>query len=160
MNYDKRERRSAIYDLKRRSGEPLDWYTNQGSSFDTVTGKTEYSWKVIKVRKAIVLPNQMDRAFKFSLSYLAANKNFIYGGEFDKSLIQVIIDLRDLPRDFQNREVNQSDKICLNGKVYQIRSIEIFDGLIFYVEMRHVVGQQPDAIYNEFVQNDLGGNDV
>jgi len=160
MMYDNKERKSCLYELKKRASKPLTWYKNLDSFFDTVTGNTKYSWEIYQVRRAIVLPTNLDRAFKFSLSYLAANKNFIYGGEFDKEIVNIIIDLRDLPKAFQERDACKDDKVIMDGKVFQISNFEIVDDLTYAVELKHIRGQSPEAMHSEFTQNDLGGKNV
>lgn len=50
----------------------------------------------ITIRRAVVLPNRKIKDFVYDLSFVAANKNFSYGGFFDKGVRNILIDAKDL----------------------------------------------------------------
>jgi len=145
--YGRNDIKKVIYELKKKYSEKLIWHEFIDSSVDYLTGETTYNWVPHKIRRAILFPSQIDRGFKYSLSYIAANKNFTYGGLFDTSITKVLIDLKDFPQAFQKREINKSDKIVMDFKMYQISHIELFENVAMYVEMKHIKNQEPDAIY-------------
>lgn len=85
-----------LYRLKRLYGLPATLRT-VAETYNLETGvvtptNTDYS-----INRAIILPRQSIRDFVYDLSFIAANKNFTYGGLFDGDQRAMIIDAKDLP---------------------------------------------------------------
>ena len=75
--YGKHVIRKSLYELKKTWGVNVTWHRFVSSTFDVETGKMETIWEPLVIRRGILLPSQLDSAAKYSLSYLAANKNFV-----------------------------------------------------------------------------------
>ena len=121
----KRSLSNSIYRLKHQMGEPIKWLERTSSSVNYSTGNMNETITEIAIFRAIVLPIEMIQKAKYSITFLAANKNFVYDGLYEKSKLGVLIDLRDLPfRDFEKRG---EDRVKLqNGKVYEITSRDYY----------------------------------
>lgn len=124
MRSQLREIRRIIYVLKRKYGLPLDLYEIQKSDVDVKTGKKTVTKRKVAIQRAVVIPVQIDRKFAYDLSFVAANKNFTYGGFFDTGKRSVLIDKRDLPADFK---INNDSKVLFKHKRYSVVSFEEFD---------------------------------
>lgn len=134
----------AIYTLKREFGSSLELYIVKAVTPNLSTGKTTSNIKKIKISRAPVLQSKDTDAFKYSLSFIAANKNFTYGAMFGVSGRTIIVDSKDLPADYvwsmdqyiiyQNQRFNMKDMAQYAG------------GYIFMVE--EMKGQEKVVIYD------------
>ena len=90
--------RSTIYKLKRRFGESVTFVrVAQKGTTDYTTGVVGENYEERhSVRNVIFLPYALARNFSYDLSYIAANKNFTYGGFYDTETSTIICDKRDL----------------------------------------------------------------
>ena len=96
-----RQVRPILYRLKRNYGLPMYIrYTDTPDSFNYETGEIVRDLTEVYVRRGILLPVDIKRIFAYDLAYIAAGKNFTYGGFFDKATRMVIIDAKDLPTGF------------------------------------------------------------
>lgn len=144
--------RRVIYNLKRRYGFPLDIYRIISTVTNRETGKKIQEKSKYHIKRAIVLPNQVQKRFAFDLAYLAANKDFTYGAEYLSNLRDIIIDVRDLPKEF---EITINDYIIYDGKRYQIKIIEIAEhNQAYLIRMDHAPGSLP------FEQHDVNVHNV
>lgn len=104
--------RKLIYQLKR------EWPTQIRIKRETVETDPESGEKTptilldVTIRKAILLPSRMITDFVYDLSFVAANKNFSYGGFFDKDSRVVVIDAEDI-RDYT---INLHDQILIGNR--------------------------------------------
>ena len=149
--YGKNSIRRNLYDLKKTWGVQVDWFRLLGSAFNVETGKMVTNWEKFSIRRGILLPSQLDRTAMYSLSYLAANKNFVYGGLFDTDNRMLIIDVRDLPRTFQidASQPEFNDKIIAEHKRYQLKRVFDFDhSLAWLLHITYVKNSEPED--NEF----------
>jgi len=136
-----RQIKLIIYRLKRQYG--LLMYIKYPSSDDVYnleTGAIVRTLMTITIRKGIVLPQKTTREFAYDLSFIAANKNFTYGGFYDPSVRNIIIDAKDLPTDFvitgnmyvvfdsRRYEIKENHK-AENGKAWllQVKQISASD---------------------------------
>ena len=91
-----REISAILYRLKREFGLPAKLrVVNDTNNIETgviTPANTDYS-----IRRAILAPRRSVRDFVYDLAFIAANKNFTYGGFFDADRRTVIIDSKDLP---------------------------------------------------------------
>jgi len=90
--------RSTIYKLKRRFGTSATFVrVEETGATDFATGEVADNYLEEKtVHNVIFLPYALSRNFSYDLSYIAANKNFTYGGLYDTSVSTIICDKRDL----------------------------------------------------------------
>lgn len=114
-----RETRKIIYNLKRQFG--LLMYIQYASSddvYDLETGEITRTITDIKIRRGVLLPEDTLRKFVYDLSFIAANKNFTYGGFFEKGARVVLIDVKDLPSGFI---IKNSMYINFHNRRYEIQ---------------------------------------
>jgi hypothetical protein len=108
--------RKVLYHLKRRFGVPAT-LQRPTTTNNSKTGIATRSYQTVTIRRAIVLPERLERDFVYDLAFIASNKNFTYGGHFDKGQRRVIVDGRDLPTDFV---INNSDIFTFDAQDYTV----------------------------------------
>jgi len=64
-------------------------------TYNLETGAVTPSEVDTTIRHAIILPAKTNREFSYDLAYIAVNKNFTYGGEYDATQRFCIIDRSD-----------------------------------------------------------------
>lgn len=120
-----RQIRNILYQLKKDFPWRIQLRNIVESSSDKKLGVVTKSFMTITVNKAILLPTKLMPSFIYDLSFIAANKNFTYGGLFGAGTRVVIVDGRDIPSTFTMEENTQvlADKI-----VYVVKSIDSLVG--------------------------------
>lgn len=121
---DLRSIKTILYTLKRAYGLPINIVWRTESTPNLETGKKTVQQDSVSVDRAIILPATTNRNFVYDLVFIASNKNFTYGGFFDKNRRKVIIDRADLPRDF---EIKIGHYLIINSKRYEVKNIDTFD---------------------------------
>lgn len=86
----------TIRRLKRRWYLKIRLVQTTRTGADLATGSTSTTSVEVVVRRAILLPTRSKRDYVYDLSYIAANKAFTYGGNFDKSYRFIYVDEKDL----------------------------------------------------------------
>lgn len=110
----------SLYSLKRQFGQPIVLSQPISNVNNVMTGEISIVYTDYSIKRAIVLPSTLVRKFVYDLSFIATNKNFTYGGYFDRFSRLVIIDKKDI----QNNEL-ELDWICTFDDIkYQIQTIE------------------------------------
>lgn len=125
MKNNLRQIELIVYRLKRQYGLPIIVRKPISNDNDVQTGKITRVYEAYSIRRAIVLPADLMRTFIYDLTYVAANKNFAYGGLFDKTMKVFIIDKKDI-RDSDNKKVaiDMSFDIVLNTKKFDLVAVE------------------------------------
>jgi hypothetical protein len=118
-----REIRNTIYALKKDYGKPATLYT-ESFTVDISTGLKNRSVTDYQVKKAILLPTDWKRKFAYDLSFVAANKNFTYGGFFDTGDKLVLIDVIDIP---VGLEITLDFKLTVGTLRYLVIKAELVD---------------------------------
>ena len=90
-----RQIRSALYRLKRNMGTTIVVVKVSAGTVNLQTGVITPSEVKTTVRHAVMLPQQTNREFAYDLAYIAVNKNFTYGADYDSSQRFCIVDRRD-----------------------------------------------------------------
>ena len=121
----KQQLSESIYRLKYEMGEPITWITRQDSTRNISTGVMTEDTTEVNIHRAIVLPIDIIQKAKYSITYLASNKNFVYDGMYESSNLGILIDLRDIPfRDFENRS---EERVRLqDGSEFEITKREYY----------------------------------
>ncbi len=119
-----REIRRVVYHLKMRYGLAIVYLEPTGQTHDAKTGDVTRQYNQIKIRRAIILPSNLHRAFVYDLAYIASSKNFTEGGFFEKDLRRIIIDRKDFPKDFKP---DTNHHMEFDGNRYEIRAVQIFE---------------------------------
>lgn len=88
--------RNLIYKLKREYGQPAILRRETATSKDYGTGVSTISIADYSIKKAILLPTKLKSQFSYDLAFIAANKNFTYGGLYDQTNRIIMLDARDI----------------------------------------------------------------
>ena len=114
--------RATIYKLKRRFGESVTFVRiEETGATDFATGEVAENYLEKKnVRNAIFLPFALSRNFSYDLSYIAANKNFTYGGMYDISVSTIICDKKDL----KGFELDLNAYVLVDCKRYEVKKVD------------------------------------
>lgn len=116
-----RQIKLILYRLKRDFGQLINIITVRSMTQNVQTGQIVVDERTIKVKRAIIIDEKISRDFVYDLSFIAANKNFTYGGLFDTSTRNIIVDGIDLPRDYVP---TLNDRLVHNGERYQFKKID------------------------------------
>lgn len=146
--------RRNIYALKRQYGARVDVYKVVSSTTDHLTGEKTVVKDVYPVRKAPVLPSRTKREVTQTISIISADKAFVYGGFYDASKREIIIDARDLPKGY---EVNPEDYVVFKGKRWDVVNVEKFEYDTGWVlTVKHLPGMPAYEIKDILITQDLG----
>lgn len=113
-----KQHKQILYRLKRNFGQSVIFHIPIQNEYDITTGQIEREYKDVPVRRAIVLPETMKRLFAYDLAFIASNKNFTYGGFFDKQTRNIIVDKKDL----KGNQLELNWECSFKGKRYVIKS--------------------------------------
>jgi len=118
-----REIKKVLYKLKRQFGTPCTMLAETYSTdFATGVQATTVTYEQT-VNRAIVLPRGLTRVFSYDLSFIAANKNFTYGGLYDINTRNIIIDAGDVT----GFDPQIPNIIVIASRRYNIKSAEKYD---------------------------------
>jgi hypothetical protein len=124
MKNNLRQIELILYRLKREYGQLIYVRKPTQNDNDTQTGKIVRDYAVYKVKKAICLPADLMRSFVYDLTYIAANKNFAYGGLFDKLTKIFIIDKKDLKLEGIKLDIDTTCHVVCKARKYDIVSCD------------------------------------
>ena len=93
-------------------------YRQASDQYNLETGAITRDLTYVKIRRGVLLPQRVTREFVYDLSFIAANKNFTYGGFFQEGDRYIIVDAKDLPRDF---EINGEMYVTIENRRYEIQ---------------------------------------
>jgi|2_EtaG_2_1085320.scaffolds.fasta_scaffold00029_6 hypothetical protein len=153
----RQDMRKILYSLRMRYGVKAELYKyEEGVTFDPETGKSGVATRTqIKLRKFVSWAAMTSEKFEYDLAYVAANKNFTYGGLFEVGDRFAIIDWPG-EKLADNFEMDLSFYIVLDGVRYNIKKYEQLDhkaGFIMY--LRRINEQLPHQIISRTVQHQL-----
>jgi len=132
-----------IYNMKQKYGQPLYIYRILSSVADDVTGQKSVEIQSTPIPRAVIVPDNLQRKFAYDLGYLAANKNFTYGGWYDPEAIMIMLENSDF-KVLSNLVLD--DYILYQGKRYQITKCNRLDSLTV-ISVKHVYGGKNNAIF-------------
>lgn len=132
--------RDILYELKKDFGVKGALYKIASNSNDLGTGvktltKTKYS-----INKIIVLPKSYITAKIYSLSYIAANKNFTYGAYFNKDTKVFLIEKRDI----NNVDIKPEDYLIIEHERFEIKELQEAELNLAYI----VIANKVDGQFN------------
>jgi hypothetical protein len=116
-----RQVKNILYQLKKDWGVSMQLRNPASSDLDRKIGTVLTAYQILKIRKGIWLPAKLSPTFIYDLSFIAANKNFTYGGLFGANLRVVIVDGHDVPKTFTIKENTQ---LVVEKSVYVVKNIE------------------------------------
>jgi hypothetical protein len=111
---------NIVYRLKRNYGVPVVLRRMIKDRTDLETGRVSREYTQVNIKRGIVLPEKLIPNFAYDLAYIAANKNFTYGGLFGSSTRLVILDGKDIPSAFI---IAENDELIFSDKVHAVKSI-------------------------------------
>lgn len=111
--------RRVIYQLKKKYGFQIGIYRTTETT-NLQTGRKTITRMKISINKAIILPNSIFRDYGFSTSLALLNRDLQVGGLLDTSQRTIIIDIQNLPKNF---EFSPNDYIVFKHKRYNIIKI-------------------------------------
>ena len=115
-----RQIKLIVYGLKRKYGVTVKVVRLSNLQDNIQTGKMSQDKQEITIRRAIVGPALELRQFVYDLSFIAANKNFTYGGFFDADTRMLIVDSKDLPKGF---EPTMNDYVIYQNRPHQFKEV-------------------------------------
>lgn len=121
--------KTILYRLKRQFGLQIYLYRAIENTNDVTTGKIIRRYQIIPIRRAPVLPSREFRRFHYDLNYIQAGNNFTMGAYLDIDSKAVILDRRDLPKNFKP---NLDDFIIFDYQRYDIKEIADYQELASY----------------------------
>lgn len=114
--------RRLLYNLQRRMGGRVDFYRDV-EALNTRTGKKTVAKTVWDRRLVVVLPSELKTKFVFDLSFIAANKNFTYGGNFDTTKRRLILGTREA----DGYVPQNDDYFVFENKRWQVSEVQTYE---------------------------------
>ena len=125
--------RKLLYSLKKEFGFPVTFH-KLTETYNLETGARTPTIEIKKVNRVIVMPDALQRKFEYDLAFIAAAKNFTYGGFYDTSLRRIIVDRQDL----EGFELELGMYFIWSEKRWEIAKIVEFElqtGFIIFARM-------------------------
>ena len=116
--------------LTERYGITVTFKNESERSTDYASGNVNRTFEVVSC-KALVEESDAKKDFIYDLSFIAANKNFTYGGIFDTEQIWVTV-RRELLGTFV---VNSKTLIVIGGKVHVVKRVSIEQSGVYYYKI-------------------------
>jgi hypothetical protein len=136
-----RQIKKVIYRLKRQYGVEVIIKTPTSRSTDYDTGVMTSTYTEYTIKRAVLLPTEILRKFVYDLSFIAANKNFTYGGMFDLSTKVMLIDEKDLADGYTP---TIKDSAIIRNRKYNFSKIIPTEELYSYMIVMKEIGQSDD----------------
>lgn len=121
---------NLLYKLKRQYGASVVLYQTTAKTLDSRTGKKATTQSKVAIKLAIVLPDSLANKFAYEHSFLAANRKFTYGAQWDQRQRLVVIDGRDLPT---GTRIGVEDNLVFNNERYKVVKADQFDDAYGYL---------------------------
>lgn len=138
--------RNLLYKLKRQYGAKVTIYKTLTSEVDPKTGERTTTRQVVQIRHAVVLPDTLARKFAYEHSFLAANRAFTYGAQWDVGQRLCIIDGEDLPRDFL---IEIETSVVFENQRYTVKTADRLDiGFGYLLTLVRTEGNFPLQIHD------------
>ena len=145
--------RQNIYQLKQRYPGAIDIIRRTENTVDVATGIKTVVLSGVHVNRAIVLPSNISRAALFDRTYVANDRDFVYGTNFDVTVRSFIVDHQDLPVGF---EPQIGDYIVFRAVRYNLQKIQSLEGFAFLCLGKETLSEPPNLVLNLNVYDDLG----
>lgn len=136
----------VLYRLKRRYGSPVNILWLVSSTVNRETGKKTVQHGRQFVQRMIVLPDNVHSEFSYDLAYIAAAKNFTYGGIFDTTQRRFILDAKDVPSTF---EPTTEMYFVYDGVRYNVKQVERFEERTGWM----IIGKETVSADSEIIED-------
>ena len=130
----------VLYALKRDFGGMIDLYSPTSVVTDLETGSISRTTTRQRIKRAIILESKALERHIYGLTFIAANKNFSYGANFEENSRVFILDGKDVS------SVSLDQYIVYAERRYEIKFIQEFEFnrgfLVTAVELKGALPRQ------------------
>ena len=145
-----RQIKNILYQLKRDFPSSLRLRNLIDASSNKKTGVITRHYSTLEIRRGILLPTMMTPSFIYDLSFIAANKNFTYGGLFGSRTRLIIIDGKDVPSSFTIKEDTQ---VLLDDQVFLTKKVEkLVNGLGYLLTVSSLSNAEESEFFSGKIQ--------
>ena len=127
--------KNVLYRLERAYGTVIHYHRLLSVQQNAKTGVDQKFEDIFRIPRAVVMDNKIIRDFEYDLSFIASNKNFTYGGQFDTSTRLILLRRKFLPT---NYESSVDDRFVFASKNWEIKSVTEYGnstlGYVFVVK--------------------------
>lgn len=145
MRFENRLRfiRNILYRLKRDYGSQADIYHQISETIDYNTGKKIVTKDKIIVKRVILLPNNVSIDATYGTTYTNSNRKFTYGGFYSVGERGIIIDRKDLPKNYDLHNDFINKYVIIQSRRYEIVSIQEVDNQsAYFIKLKETLGTQ------------------
>ncbi len=129
--------RRVLYSLKKEFGFDITFHKMLDQTLNLEEGTSTQTFEIKRVRRAIILPDSKRDTFEYDLAFIAAAKNFTYGGSYTTSTRRIIVDKQDLG----DYVIELRDYIIWNEKRWEVSKLDSYElETGFIVQVRLVEG--------------------
>jgi hypothetical protein len=138
--YNKHQIRRTLYELKKQWGAALSWYIFQTASRNLIDGTIGSTFEEYTIKRAIQLPSNISTVALSVSPLIQLLSSGSYKSYFNTDTKQVIVDIKDLPYDYRDRDPSKQDYILIDSKKYNPEKIIHFEhGLAASIILKHVI---------------------
>lgn len=136
-----KEAKNLFYQAQRAYGRPAYIREPVVNTMDTRTGSLDRRFRTYFLRRLVLVPSDKHNNFIYDLTYLAANKNFAYGGIFTQGTFPAIVNLDDIPRD---RVITIEWDVVIDKISHQLISVNVLgDSRIAILALKKLESTEP-----------------
>jgi hypothetical protein len=147
-----RDTRRILYALKNKWGREAEYYRQVNTVLDVnlESGVVSRDITKVRIRRMIIsYPNTIQK-FEYDIGFLAANKNFTYGGFYEPGDLVAIVTYSDLP----NVDVSMEDYFYIDNKKYNIQRFQIIgEQTGWLLHLRTVAGSIGYRCHDKYVNS-------
>lgn len=134
-----RQIEKIVYRLKRNYGVTITFHRITATNPNVQTGALNPTEITFTIKRAIIAPMKILRDFVYDLSFVAANKNFTYGGYFDAGKRVMILDRKDLKYSGSNIVPTVNDHIVYDSSRYDFEEVHpTAEGYAYLIILKYV----------------------
>ncbi len=131
--------KQTIRSLKRQYGLPVTIIRITDTGTNVSTGQRTFTTISHQIKRVIWLPDRQERQFVYDLDYIARNKDFTTGMDFEKNERRLLIDANDL----NGFDVLVDDLYIFGSDQWQVKTRRLFpEYRAFEIRVRSLSGQE------------------
>lgn len=145
-----KEGKRLIYTLKQKWGKKAEFYKrlSEVGQVNIETGEVTSTITCHVMKHLIVTSPKVITKFEYDIGFLAANKNFTYGGFYEPGDLIAIVAWSDLPQ----TDVKMEDYFYIGNKRYNIQRFQIIEnGVGWILHLRNVPGDKGYRQHTKYV---------
>lgn len=145
--------RDTIYKLQQDFGQSMDLYVPYNTVQNLETGQQTVLRKRYQIKRVVLLAAVLQRRFVHDVAFLTAGRNFAFGGLFDETVRDIIVNGIDLPR---NVKLDDSCYFIYNHIRYDVVKVEELEHrCAFMISMKAVNQRLPYEIMEFHVESNI-----